>query len=208
MRFIRDHVAVYHPRGPAITADLSIHQVRRWGWAGPAGNVSLRKWLFVVYYQRRPKRQTHTTYKQLNTTGRDDSTRLQTGPKVASFAPSAAGVACGRGALGRADRPIAYSHTHVFKKTEKEGLVAGFLSCFLADRRATPPFFFIDLSATSAPHPSLLRRLSVMDPRGITATRKTWGRFLPHQRANVDQVGAAAIRQRHGGNPLQLGAYG
>ena len=27
-----------------------------------------------------------------------------------------------------------------------------------------------------------------MDPRGITAARAKWGRFLPHQRANVDQV--------------------
>ena len=44
-----------------------------------------------------------------------------------------------------------------------------------------PPF--LNLSAT--PPASLL---SVMDARGITATRKKWGRFLPHQRANVDQV--------------------
>ena len=28
----------------------------------------------------------------------------------------------------------------------------------------------------------------VMDPRGTTAKRQKWGRFLPHQRANVDQV--------------------
>ena len=27
-----------------------------------------------------------------------------------------------------------------------------------------------------------------MDPRGTTAKRQKWGRFLPHQRANVDQV--------------------
>ena len=27
-----------------------------------------------------------------------------------------------------------------------------------------------------------------MDPRGITAARAKWGRVLPHQRANVDQV--------------------
>ena len=27
-----------------------------------------------------------------------------------------------------------------------------------------------------------------MDPAGIIARRKKWGRFLPHQRANVDQV--------------------
>jgi hypothetical protein len=25
-------------------------------------------------------------------------------------------------------------------------------------------------------------------PRGTTAKRQKWGRFLPHQRANVDQV--------------------
>ena len=28
----------------------------------------------------------------------------------------------------------------------------------------------------------------VMDPRGTIATRRKYGRFLPHQRANVDQV--------------------
>ena len=27
-----------------------------------------------------------------------------------------------------------------------------------------------------------------MDPRGTTAKRQKWGRFLPHQRANVDQM--------------------
>ena len=27
-----------------------------------------------------------------------------------------------------------------------------------------------------------------MDPRGTTAKRQKWGRFLTHQRANVDQV--------------------
>ena len=27
-----------------------------------------------------------------------------------------------------------------------------------------------------------------MDPRGTSAKRRKYGRFLPHQRANVDQV--------------------
>ena len=27
-----------------------------------------------------------------------------------------------------------------------------------------------------------------MDSRGTSAKRRKWGRFLPHQRANVDQV--------------------
>ena len=37
-------------------------------------------------------------------------------------------------------------------------------------------------------HPGAELFVAVMDPRGTTAKRQKWGRFLPHQRANVDQV--------------------
>ena len=37
-------------------------------------------------------------------------------------------------------------------------------------------------------HPGAELFVAVMDPRGTTAKRQKWGRLLPHQRANVDQV--------------------
>ena len=45
---------------------------------------------------------------------------------------------------------------------------------------------FRSLPPPSIPAPSCSSR--VMDPRGTTAKRQKWGRFLTHQRANADQV--------------------
>ena len=56
----------------------------------------------------------------------------------------------------------------------------------------TPQFLAIYLSSvlypTPIPAPSCSLFVTVMDPRGTTAKRQKWGRFLPHQRANVDQM--------------------
>ena len=73
------------------------------------------------------------------------------------------------------------------KKTET-GPLASFLSVFLAAGRVTPVFLHL-CSVTYPPlHPGAELFVAVMDPRGTTAKRQKWGRFLPHQRANVDQV--------------------
>ena len=74
------------------------------------------------------------------------------------------------------------------KKT-KTAPLASFLSVFLAVGRVTPVFLMLSsVFFTPLPHPGAELFVTVMDPRGTTAKRQKWGRFLPHQRANVDQV--------------------
>ena len=68
-----------------------------------------------------------------------------------------------------------------------------FLSRFLRVARPTPPFlkdFVRCRLAFSPPPPSpcSCQRDAMQRSPAIAALRKKYGKFLPHQRANVDQV--------------------
>ena len=81
---------------------------------------------------------------------------------------------------------IHYSHTRPLRK-QNTGPLASFLCVFLAVGEVLPVFLLYVPFLT--PLPSRRRAVRrVMDPRGTSAKRRKWGRFLPHQRANVDQV--------------------
>ena len=62
-----------------------------------------------------------------------------------------------------------------------------FLADFLALGRVMA-VFLIKVPFFTPPHPGAELFVAVMDPRGTIAKRRKYGRFLPHQRANVDQV--------------------
>ena len=47
-----------------------------------------------------------------------------------------------------------------------------------------------------------------MDPRGRCAKRQKWGRFLPHQRANVDQVPLPFVNDDTSKHHLSASNYG
>ena len=60
---------------------------------------------------------------------------------------------------------------------------------FLSRRQRHASFLRLSSVLSLPPsHPGAELFVAVMDPRGTTAKRQKWGRFLPHQRANVDQV--------------------
>ena len=73
--------------------------------------------------------------------------------------------------------------------------MAPFLSRFLPVARPTPPFLKLCVRCTYRiypPHPptqegSCQRDAMIRSP-AIVALRKKYGKYLPHQRSNVDQV--------------------
>jgi hypothetical protein len=81
---------------------------------------------------------------------------------------------------------LVYSDTRPLRK-QKQGPLPVFLADFLALGRVMPVFLrkFPFFTPPPSRRPAVRR---AMDPRGTIAKRRKYGRFLPHQRANVDQV--------------------